>query len=69
MRSRRLRKSRRSDPNTSQGTLSIIGVITEPWQRAAGYVIDSKVGQSCGELQVKRVAREIGIRREKDEKA
>ena len=37
MRSRRLRNSRRSDPNASQSTLSIIGVITEFWQRAAGY--------------------------------
>jgi hypothetical protein len=51
MRSRRLRKSRRSDPNASQSTLSIIGFITEFWQRAAGYVIDFKVGQSFGEAQ------------------
>ena len=50
-RSRRLRKSRGSDPNASQSTLSIIGVITEFWQRAAGYVIDFKVGQSRGEPQ------------------
>ena len=50
MRSRRLRKIRRSDPN-AKGTLSIIGVITEFWQRAAGYVIDFKVGQSCDEPQ------------------
>ena len=51
MRSRRLRKMRRSDPNASQSTLSIIGVITEFWQRAAGYVIDFKVSQSFGEAQ------------------
>jgi hypothetical protein len=52
MRSRPLRKSRRSDPGASQSTLSIIGVITEFWQRPAGYVIDFKVGQSCSERQV-----------------
>ena len=36
MRSWRLRKIRRSDPSASHSTLSIIGVITEFWQRAAG---------------------------------
>ena len=35
MRSRRLRKIRRSDPSASHSTLSIIGVITEFWQPAA----------------------------------
>ena len=52
MRSRRLRKMRRSDPNASQSTLSIIGVITEFWQSAVGYVIGFKDGQSFGEAQV-----------------
>jgi hypothetical protein len=51
MRSRRLRKIRRSNPNACQSTLSIIAVITEFWQPAAGYVIDFKVGQSFGEAQ------------------
>jgi hypothetical protein len=52
IRSWRLRKVRGSDPSASHSTLSIIGVITEFWQRAAGYVIGFKVGQSCGEPQV-----------------
>src|SRR5215472_15053125 len=51
MRSRRLRKMRRSDLNASQSTLSIIGVITEFWQPTAVYVIDFKDGQSFGEAQ------------------
>jgi len=63
MRSRRLRKSGRSDPNASQSTLSIIGVITEFWQRAAGYVIDFKVGQSFGEAQACWAVRmDVGVR-------
>jgi hypothetical protein len=52
MRSRRLRKMRRSDPNASQSTLSIIGVTTEFRPSAAGYVIGFKDGQSFGEAQV-----------------
>jgi hypothetical protein len=40
MRSRRLWKIRRSDPNASQSTPGIIVVIIEFWQRAAGYVIN-----------------------------
>ena len=41
MRSRRLRKSRKSDPNASQSTLSIIRFIQECWHRVRCYVIDS----------------------------
>jgi predicted anti-sigma-YlaC factor YlaD len=33
----------------------LIGVITEFWQRAAGYVIDFKVGQSFGEAHLFKV--------------
>jgi len=42
MRSRRLRKSRRSDPNASQSTLSIIGVITESGSRPPAMLLISK---------------------------
>ena len=43
---------RRSDPNASQSTLSIIGVITESAAGGRlGYVIDFKDGQSFGEPQ------------------
>ena len=48
---------RKSDPNASQSTLSIIGVITEFWQPTAGYVIDFKDGQSFGEWPNFRIAR------------
>src|SRR3974377_1514275 len=51
MRSRRLRKSRRSNPNESQSTLSIVRFIQECWHRVRCYVIDFGVDQSFGEAQ------------------
>jgi len=52
MRSRRLRKIRRSDPNASQSTPSIIRFITRVMASRRCYVIDFSAGQSFGEAQV-----------------
>ena len=52
MRSRRLRKIRRRDPNASQSTLTIIRFITRVMASRRCYVIDFSAGQSFGEAQV-----------------
>ena len=51
MRSRRLRKSRRRDPNGSQSTLSIVRFIQECWPRSAAMLLIFGAGQSFGEAQ------------------
>ena len=52
MRSRRLRNIRRSAPNASQSTPSIIRVITRVMASGRCYVIDFSAGQSFGEAQI-----------------
>src|SRR5215472_1659194 len=59
MRFWRLRKIRRSDPSASHSTLSIIGVITEFWQRPPAMLLVSKSARAVASHRTCKLASDL----------